>query len=685
MIKNDNFVIARRDANNMLWEYVLASGFSIPVCAPTFEIDGADVSDFALVGDTPQAVPIRAGTVEYRWPALSPTYGLRLVVIFVVADQSPIVRFRYVLESDTPRRLTKTSGRDAIAYLSTRLNAAKDVTEVRFSEFNEMVHSFCLSERQISNRDFLAALSLTGPMLAWEGDGESALVAYEHGAQIPDRFLRFDLSPDGNVALCAEKGNYPSNAIIGPHMPFTSIWFQIGGVSGSPDDLAAAYRRFVLEFQSPNVESRKPYLFYNTWNFQERNRWWHGQPYLQSMTQERVLAEIDVAHELGIDVYVIDTGWFEKTGDWRVNRKRFPDGMKAVKQRLDSYGMKLGLWFDPTAAAVSSAMLANHTDCVRSWHGKLSDPHGIWETEDSVSMCLPSRYHEAFADELIRLAKDVGVTYFKWDAIHQYGCDGAGHGHGDETNSQQERADCYAFELGRAMSNVVDRLCAACPEAIVDFDITEGGRCVGLGFLSSGKYFLINNGPYYRSYNIGCPPADGNPNLFFWPGPARAWVCRTPLTFDKWIPSVLFLTHYLPDDPADSQWINCASLILGQNGIWGDLPAISAEGRKRIASVTSRYKQIRDAITASPSVRTGAVGGSPEIYEKIDPATKQGVVALFSSARGTYTYVTAGAVDQHIWSNGADVSFDTGGRAVITVNFTDPSARIVFFGVAEPE
>jgi alpha-galactosidase len=36
----------------------------------------------------------------------------------------------------------------------------------------------------------------------------------------------------------------------------------------------------------------------------------------------------------------------------------------------------------------------------------------------------------------------------------------------------------------------------------VDFDITEASRSVGLAWLSAGKYFLINNGPYYMNYDL---------------------------------------------------------------------------------------------------------------------------------------------------------------------------------------
>lgn len=246
------------------------------------------------------------------------------------------------------------------------------------------------------------------------------------------------------------------------------------------------------------------------------------------MTQERIEAEIDVAHKMGIDVFVLATGWYEKTGDWQVNRRRFPDGLQSIKAKLDAYGMKLGLWFDPLAAAVSSRMFQAHQDCRITHGGKAGDPHPVWETEASHRLCLVSRYADAFADELIRLVREVGVTYFKWDAIGQYGCDDPHHDHGTDANTPQERADSYAFHLGGAMAYIVDKLCAACPDAIVDFDVTEAGRCVGLGFLSAGKYFLINNGPYYRSLDDPRSEPGGGmgSKVFVFPGPARARICR---------------------------------------------------------------------------------------------------------------------------------------------------------------
>jgi len=685
-IEGTRFAIEVLGQADRLWTYTGKACAAVNVAAPVFHVDGKTVPA-GLKDIRPMRGPQNVGDLCSEHHVLGTFVerpDLSLKMIFRIAPDCPVVRFRYVLKSKTACMLTKAAGRDELVYLGVSVADRPDVKEVQVSTFNEMVHSYCPVENELTDRHFQNGTLVMGPILTAGTPTDGLLVAYEHGSQVPDAFLQYALAPDRRIELRAVKGNYYHGQALDPKSPYETIWLQLAVVAGSEETLAGEYRTFVLKHQSANKGSRRPYIFYNTWAFQERNKWWGKHAYLDSMNQERMLAEIDVAHRMGVDVFVLDTGWYEKTGDWRVNRQRFPDGLKAVREKLTAYGMKLGLWFSPTEAAVSSRILNEHRDCLMSWKGTQSHPHAVWETEESQNICLVSRYADAFADELVRLVKEVGVTYFKWDAIGQYGCDDPRHQHGAETNAGDERAECYAFRQPMAMAHIVDRVCAACPEAIVDFDITEGGRCVGLSFLSAGKYFLINNGPYYPNYDIPYDWATAGTwsNMFVNPGPARGWICRTPLTIDKWIPSVLFLTHYLPDDPADSQLINIASLILGQNGIWGDLLQISDEGVKRFGRLLTLYKHVRYDVTESAAIRTGPVGGNPEIYEKISERSERGVVVAFASAAGRYTYVThRKAMPKCFSTEGVTLTHDAEGHAVITFEFSRPSARIVFFGV----
>lgn len=648
---------------------------------PAFEVDGKLLppvfSSVALVSET----KLNAAVTEYRFDAAySAVPEMTLTLVVRAAKGSPVLKFRYLLSGDGSHKLTKDNG-ERLDYCALSTGAGERLTEVRFSEFNELTHSFCMNEVPVEESFFENGFDVMGPLLAGTDGAESFLLAYEHGSQYPDAFIHYCFTPEREVVLSAKKGNYTAGTVLG-RISFETVWFDFGVVKGGTDELAAAFREFQLKYATLNLESRKPYIFYNTWNYQERNKWWNRKAYLADMDEKRMLEEIDAAHKMGIEVFVVDTGWYEKTGDWIVSCERFADGMKAVKAKLDEYGMKLGLWIGPTLAAVTSEAYRKNPGCRIEWNGEAPEPKPIWETEESYGMCIVSPYWETLADTLISLAKELGVSYFKWDAIEQYGCNSPNHFHGDEGNTPEERADSYAFQVGVYMAKIVDKVCAACPEVIIDFDITEGRRSVGLGFLTAGKYFLINNGPYFANYNLPCE--DDWTNIFVAPGAPRTWICRTPLTFDKWIPSVLFLTHYLPDGPQNSQDLNLASLILGQNGIWGDLPAISEEGKGRFDEVLSKYKEVREDITAEAAIKSGMTGSGFECYEKLSSKTGKGVVCVFSTVIDTFRYITRKKTDRVFWASvPAAVTPLADGTSLIEITFEEPGAAMVFFGASK--
>ena len=674
---------------SVLWDYsAKGAGRRHEIAAPVFNLDGRDVTmGLRTVRSLGAPRELPNGCQEYAFMGeVAGEEGLHLKVVFRAAQDDPVVRFRYEVLSDTARHLTKPAGTDRIGYLGLSLANLPEATELRLSEFNEQFHSYMPVERTLDSRFFADGEEAMGPILLAGDATEQVLAAYEHGSTAPDEFLHYRLFPDRSVRLEAVKGNYWSGEEVGPDHPFATLWFELAAVRGDRVALQKAYRSFALRHLSLSPASRRPQIFYNTWNYQERLNHWKGRPYLDEMNSDRMLREIEVAHRMGVDVFVIDVGWFEKPGDWQPSPIRFPDGLRQIKATLDGFGMKLGLWFGPTTVALTSRMLRTHADCVQTLDGKTPSPWVVWETEASSWSCVVSRYGQDFAHRLIELNRQLGVTYFKFDSVDQYGCNDPNHGHGTASNTASERSDCYAFQMPLAMARIAETVSGSVPDAICDFDMTESGRSFGLAYLSAGKYFLINNGPYNQNYDHPLPP-DGNWNLFFYPGPARDWICRSPLIYDHWIPSTLFLTHYLPDDPENNQMLSLASLILGQDGIWGDLPAISEAGVERFSTVLAKYRQVRDDMASAFPAGNGPVGGTPEVHEKIAPNGK-GAVVLFARP-GTYRYITLNRADRRVWhDDGTEVSFDAAGRAMITAKFEarqEPfpkaGAHIVFFGV----
>jgi alpha-galactosidase len=387
---------------------------------------------------------------------------------------------------------------------------------------------------------------------------------------------------------------------------------------------------------------------------------------------------------MGIDVFVIDNGWFGLAGDWDVDMGRFSSGMKAVKARLDAYGMKLGLWFNPSLVSAGAEIARKHPEYIMKSDGHDWILHDIWEKKGQFyGLCFASAYTDLLIEKFTELYRTLGVTYFKWDGIYQYGCEGAGHYHGHADTSITERLDAYAYRMGLEMTRAAEVISARCPGAIVDFDVTEASRSFGLSFLSGGKYFSINNGPYYENFDIP-KTVKREPetiNVFFYPGAARSQICRASSMFDKIVPSVLFLTHSLPDGSLTARDNAAASLVLGGNGLWGDLVGLTEEEVSYWNTFLTNYKKVRESVAAAYPITVGRIGGTPEIHEKLSASKGEGVVVFFTAgAAGVFTHTTQCLSKKPSEIIGADnVKYNENGSVELTVRLQGDGARTVFF------
>ena len=658
---------------------------SLSLSVPRFQVDGKSRNDFRFVS-AGNATPIKQGVDEYRITyetETSPQLTLKLVLR--VSQATPVIRFRYELHAAEAVCLTNVDNRNAVEYFAvTAPGSEAEVSEIQFSNFDPGVHSFVPHKQTYPDYQLRAGLRFAGPIALIGRKPGSLLAAFEHGSEHPETFLGFGCELEDNaltLTVSAVKGNYYHGQEVSMDKPFTSVWFELCTAGTSVEDLLKEYRRFVLDYMAESEESRLPYVYYNSWNYQERQKYFENKPYLSEMNTERMCQEIDVAHQIGVDVFVIDTGWYTKTGDWWVNQERFPENMQAVRERLQQYGMKLGLWFNPIVAAKSSEIVKAHPEYIMEQSGKQRYHDQIWETEGSYGMCLASNYADWFIEKLCKLHEELGVSYFKWDGIGQYGCDSADHNHGTEDNSPEERAQCYAYEMGRQMIRIASEVSRRCPGVIVDFDITEGGRFVGLGFLAAGKYFLINNGPYFHNFDIPdwVNITPDTINVFFYPGAARPRVCRQGILFDSFVPSILFLTHFLPDKPRLSQENSTATMLLGGNGIWGDLVTMDKEDVQFFQEQITRYKSVAKAVVRSYPITNGFIGSSPEIYEKLDPETGKGLMAMFAVKKSSITYLTQPLnIDSATVVYGADAWERKGKQLQISVELGADEARVVY-------
>ena len=84
-------------------------------------------------------------------------------------------------------------------------------------------------------------------------------------------------------------------------------------------------------------------------------------------TEDRLVEIAGKAKECGVELFVLDDGWFGQRnndhaglGDWVANPKRLSRGITGLAERIEGLGMKFGLWFEPEMVNKDSDLYRAH-------------------------------------------------------------------------------------------------------------------------------------------------------------------------------------------------------------------------------------------------------------------------------------------------------------------------------------
>ena len=88
-----------------------------------------------------------------------------------------------------------------------------------------------------------------------------------------------------------------------------------------------------------------------------------------NFNEEKILSIASLARDLGIELFVLDDGWFGKRnrdncslGDWYVNYDKLPSGIDGLAGKVTAMGIKFGLWFEPEMVSPDSDLYRAHPD-----------------------------------------------------------------------------------------------------------------------------------------------------------------------------------------------------------------------------------------------------------------------------------------------------------------------------------
>jgi alpha-galactosidase len=191
-------------------------------------------------------------------------------------------------------------------------------------------------------------------------------------------------------------------------------------------------------------------------------------------------AEMDHAKAMGVELFVIDAGWYAGAGaadpfdfdsglgSWEPDPSRFPDGLQPLTDYAHSLGLKLGLWVEPERVNLS---LVGAPGAEASWLAKRGGEYG---SDRVAQICLGGAAARQWVlDRLSELIDQVGPDYLKWDNNFWINCDRAGHNHGATDGN---------FAHVNGLYSVLAELRGRYPNLLIE-NVSGGGNRLDLGML----------------------------------------------------------------------------------------------------------------------------------------------------------------------------------------------------------
>lgn len=141
-----------------------------------------------------------------------------------------------------------------------------------------------------------------------------------------------------------------------------------------------------------------------------------------NFNEEKLLGLIDEAVKLGVDLFLLDDGWFgnkyprnndrQGLGDWEVTRDKLPNGIGGLAEEARIKGIKFGIWIEPEMVNPKSELYEKHKDWVI--HLPNRDEY-YFRNQLVLDLSNPAVQDHVFGvlDNLMTAYPD--IAFFKWD------------------------------------------------------------------------------------------------------------------------------------------------------------------------------------------------------------------------------------------------------------------------------
>ena len=218
--------------------------------------------------------------------------------------------------------------------------------------------------------------------------------------------------------------------------------------------------KFVLEHIIPAYwQYRERPVLYNDW-----------EGCMFDFNQRKLLNLAKQAKDLGCELFVLDDGWFGKRdddtsslGDYSINKKKLPQGIKGLSERVNHMGLEFGLWFEPEAVNPDSELYRAHPD----W--ALTDAFTPITGRNELLLDLTKpEVRDYIVDNVTAILDNANISYVKWDM---------------NRHSIALGARAHRYILG--LYDVLGRIFGPRPHILLE-TCSSGGNRFDLGMLTFG-------------------------------------------------------------------------------------------------------------------------------------------------------------------------------------------------------
>lgn len=258
------------------------------------------------------------------------------------------------------------------------------------------------------------------------------------------------------LGLQEEQFSYPLKSDEVFYVPETVLTYSSQGLGKLSQNLHRCYRKQLC--RGKYKEATRPILV-NSWETAYFN-----------FDSKRLYDLAVHAAELGVEMLVMDDGWFGKRnddnsslGDWVVNEEKLGEPLKDFIDKINGLGMKFGIWFEPECVNEDSDLFREHPD----WAMVIPGRKPVRGRNQLMLDFTRKEIVDDIFEKVCKVLDQGNIEYVKWDMNRSmtdlYSC-----------GTKEQGRIAYDYMLG--LYDFLERLLERYPDLLIEGCSGGGGR-----------------------------------------------------------------------------------------------------------------------------------------------------------------------------------------------------------------